>query len=431
MNPPMMSHETLDTIQRETFDYFIHEVNPLNGLIPDKTQEGSPASIAAVGLALAAYPVGVERNFLTRAEAVERTLVTLRFFRDSTQGTGVEDTGYKGFYYHFLDMKTGKRVWKCELSTVDSTFLLAGMLTAAAYFQNDSADENEIRTLADELYRRADWQWAQNGGATVTLGWKPKSGFLPYRWQGYDEALLLYLLGLGSPTHPLSDESYPAWASTYQWKKVYDHEYLYAGPLFIHQLSHIWADFRGIQDEYMRGKSIDYFENSRRATYVQRQYAIHNPNQFEEYGENCWGITASDGPGPATLQINGKKRKFFDYLARGVPDGPDDGTIAPWAVVASLPFAPEIVLPALGRFDQMNLRAGNPYGYKATYNPTFPRKPGQQTAWMSPWHLGLNQGPIVLMIENFRSGLIWRLMRKCPYLVSGLRCAGFTGGWLG
>jgi hypothetical protein len=431
MNPPMMSHETLDTIQRETFDYFIHEANPLNGLIPDKTLEGSPASIAAVGLALAVYPVGVERNFLTRAEAVERTLVTLKFFRDSTQGTGVEDTGYKGFYYHFLDMKTGKRVWKCELSTVDSTFLLAGMLTAAAYFQNDSADENEIRTLADELYRRADWQWAQNGGATVTLGWKPKSGFLPYRWQGYDEALLLYLLGLGSPTHPLSDESYPAWATTYQWKKIYDHEFLYAGPLFIHQLSHIWADFRGVQDEYMRGKSIDYFENSRRATYVQRQYAIHNPNQFEEYGENCWGITASDGPGPATLQINGKKRKFFDYLARGVPDGPDDGTIAPWAVVASLPFAPEIVLPALGRFDQMNLRAGNPYGYKATYNPTFPRKPGQKTAWASPWHLGLNQGPIVLMIENFRSGLLWRLMRKCPYLVNGLRHAGFMGGWLG
>jgi hypothetical protein len=431
MNPPLMSHETLDTIQRETFGYFIHEANPLNGLIPDKSQEGSPASIAAVGLALAAYPVGVERAFLARAQAVQRTLVTLRFFRDSTQGTGAEDTGYKGFYYHFLDMKTGKRVWKCELSTVDSAFLLAGMLTAAAYFQNDSADENEIRSLADELYRRADWRWAQNGGATVTHGWKPKSGFLPYRWQGYDEALLLYLLGLGSPTHPLSKESYPAWVSTYQWKKIYDHEFLYAGPLFIHQLSHLWVDFRGVQDDYMRGKCIDYFENSRRATYVQRQYAIDNPNQFEEYGANCWGITASDGPGPATLEAKDEKRKFYGYKARGVPDGPDDGTIAPWAVVASLPFAPEIVLPALGYFDDLKLRTGNPYGYKATYNPTFPRKPGQQTAWMSPWHLGLNQGPIVLMIENFRSGLIWRLMRKCPYLVSGLRCAGFTGGWLG
>ena len=248
------------------------------------------------------------------------------------------------------------------------------MLTAAAYFANESADEHEIRTLADELYRRADWQWAQNGGATVTHGWKPESGFLPYRWQGYDEALLLYLLGLGSPTHPLPDESYAAWTSTYQWRKVYDHEFLYAGPLFIHQLSHVWVDFRGIQDEYMRGKSIDYFENSRRATYVQQQYAIHNPGQFEDYGENCWGITASDGPGWVTRQIKGKERRFFDYLARGVPDGPDDGTIAPWAVVASLPFAPEIVLPVLRWFDDLKLRVANPYGFKATFNPTFPKR---------------------------------------------------------
>ena len=201
----------------------------------DKTQEGAPASIAAVGLALSAYPVGVERGFITRAEAAERTLATLRFFRNSPQGNGAEATGYKGFYYHFLDMKTGRRVWKCELSTVDTAFLLAGMLTAAAYFANEAADEHEIRTLADELYRRADWQWAQDGGATVTHGWKPESGFLPYRWQGYDEALFLYLLGLGSPTHPLPEESYAAWTSTYQWRKVYDHELLHSGPLFTHQ----------------------------------------------------------------------------------------------------------------------------------------------------------------------------------------------------
>ena len=431
MTQSKLTHETLDSIQRETFDYFVHEVNPVNGLVADRNREGAPASIAAVGLALTAYPIGVERGFINRADAAQRTLTTLRFFRNSSQGTDSEATGYKGFYYHFLDMKTGKRVWKCELSTIDSTFLLAGMLTAAAYFANESADEHEIRTLADELYRRADWQWAQNGGATVTHGWKPKSGFLAYRWQGYDEALLLYLLGLGSPTYPLPAESYPAWTSTYQWRKVYDHEFLYAGPLFIHQLSHVWVDFRGIQDEYMRGKSIDYFENSRRATYVQQQYAIHNPSQFEEYGENCWGITASDGPGPATRRIKGKERQFFGYLARGVPDGPDDGTIAPWAVVASLPFAPEIVLSVLRWFDELKLREAGPYGFKATFNPTFARKSAQATLWVSPYHLGLNQGPIVLMIENYRSGLLWRLMRQCPYLVRGLRRAGFSGGWLG
>ena len=430
VNQAPLSIESLGTLQRETFDYFVHEVNPVNGLIRDKTQADAPASIAAVGLALAAYPVGVERAFITRAEAIERTLATLRFFQNSHQATDPTATGYKGFYYHFLDMTSGRRVWESELSTVDTAFLLAGMLMAAAYFNHDSANEREIRTLADELYRRADWRWAQDGGATVTHGWKPESGFLPYRWQGYDEALLLYLLGLGSPTHPLPKESYSAWSSTYQWRKIYDHEFLFAGPLFIHQLSHIWVDFRGIQDEYMRGKGIDYFENSRRATYVQRQYAIYNPGQFVDYGENCWGITASNGPGCVTHRIKGHERRFFGYLARGVPDGPDDGTIAPWAVVASLPFAPEIVLPVLRWFDDIDLKLDNPYGFKATFNPTYPIESDHAPYWVSPWYCGFNQGPIVLMIENFLTGLLWRLMRDCPYLVNGLRRAGFTGGWL-
>jgi hypothetical protein len=426
----LMQVESHDALQRDAFAYFVHEVNPTNGLVADKTQEGAPASIAAVGLALASYQVGVERTFISREEAVERTLTTLRFFHDSPQGVDEDATGYKGFYYHFLDMKTGRRFGNCELSTVDSTFLLAGMLAAGAYFTNDSADEQEIRTLVDELYRRADWQWAQNGGATVTHGWKPDGGFLPYRWRGYDEALLLYLLGLGSPTHALPAESYAAWTSTYQWRRIYDYEMLYSGSLFTHQLSHVWIDFLGIQDEYMRGKGIDYFENSRRATYVQQQYAIRNPGQFEGYGENCWGISASDGPGWVTKQVKGKQRRFFDYEARGVPDGPDDGTVAPWAAVASLPFAPEIVLSALQHFDEMNLRVTNGYGYKATFNQTYPKTIGGTPFWVSRWHIGLNQGPIVLMIENYRSGLLWHLMRRCPYVVSGLRRAGFSGGWL-
>jgi hypothetical protein len=327
-------------------------------------------------------------------------------------------------------MKTGRRAWKCELSTVDSAFLLAGMLTAAAYFNHDSEPEQEIRKLADELYQRADWPWAQNGGATVTHGWKPESGFLPCRWEGYDEALLLYVLGLGSPTHPLAAEIYPAWASTYEWKKVYDTEFLYAGPLFIHQLSHLWIDFRSIQDEFMREKGIDYFENSRRATYIQQQYAIHNPLGFEGYSENCWGITASDGPGPATIKIKGVERQFFDYVARGAPFGPDDGTLAPWAVVASLPFAPEIVLPAISYFNDIRLREDNRYGFKATFNPTYSGQTESKFGWISNWHYGLNQGPIVLSIENYRSGFLWKLMRTCPYVRRGLQRAGFTGGWL-
>ncbi|HWE02335.1 MAG TPA: glucoamylase family protein [Tepidisphaeraceae bacterium] len=255
----------------------------------------------------------------------------------------------------------------------------------------------------------------------------PENGCLPYRWEGYDEALFLYLLGLGSPTHPLPTESYVKWTSTYQWRKIHGHEFLYAGPLFIHQISHIWVDFRGIQDDYMRGKNIDYFENSRRATYVQRQYAIDNPAQFDGYDEHCWGITASDGPGPATRTIKGRQRQFFGYEARGVPDGPDDGSIAPWAVVASLPFAPEIVLPALQYFETLKLRQKNRYGFKATFNATFADGSDPTQPWVSSFHYGLNQGPIVLMIENYQSGLLWRLMRQCPYLVAGLRRAGFSG----
>lgn len=423
--------DLLDRLQRVTFEYFQNEVNAANGLIADKTRVDFPASIAATGLALTAYPIGVERGFWTRAEAAERTLVTLRFFHDSPQGAAQDATGYKGFYYHWLDMETGRRAWKCELSTVDSALLLAGALTARAYFDRDTETEHAIRTVADVLYGRADWRWAQNNGPTVTHGWKPESGFLPWRWEGYDEALILYVLGLGSPTFPLPEECYPAWLSTYRWKKVYNVEFVYAGPLFIHQLSHIWIDFRDIQDSYMRARELDYFENSRRATRIQRDYAIRNPLEFEFYSERCWGITASDGPGPAALKVGGIERTFFDYLARGVPYGPDDGTLAPWGVVASLPFAPEIVLPAVRYFvDNLDLEQDEKYGFKATFNPTFPVEPGSRFGWVSPWNYGLNQGPIVLMIENYRSEFLWRLMRTCPAIVTGLRRAGFTGGWL-
>jgi len=432
-----MSGETLigdaqlEKLQHESFSYFLHEANPDNGLVIDKTAADWPASIAATGLALAAYPVAVERGFMSRGAAAKRTLTTLRFFWNSPQGPEAEATGYQGFYYHFLDMRTGRRAWQCELSTIDTALLLAGALTAGMYFEADATDENEIRSLADRLYRRADWQWAQNRGATVTHGWKPESGFLNYRWEGYDEAMLLYILGLGSPSHPLPQSCYAAWTSTYRWESYHGNDYLYAGPLFTHQLSHVWIDFRDIKDAFMRVKGIDYFENSRRATYVQQQYAMENPLTFASYSRRCWGITASDGPGPGVIKIDGIKRQFFDYVGRGVPYGPDDGTIAPWAVVASLPFAPEIVLPALDYYiNQVKLTESNPYGFKATFNPTYPLKPSNPYGWVSPWHYGLNQGPVVLMIENYRTGLLWRLMRRCSFIGSGLKRAGFGGGWL-
>ena len=422
--------ELLSDLQSDAFNYFIHEVNSENGLITDSTKGGWPSSIAAVGMALSVYPVGVERNFISREEAIERTLRKLRFFAASEQGTHANATGYKGFYYHFLDMKTGRRAWQCELSTMDSTFLFAGMLAAAAYFDRDTESENEIRRLADELYRRADWQWATGDGVTLDHGWCPEGGFLKARWDGYDEGLLANVLALGSPTFPLPPESYDADVAAYKWKKIYDYEYLSAGPLFVHQFSHLWIDFRGIQDKFMREHDSDYFENSRRATYAQREYAKRNPNGFKDYSDVCWGLTACEGPGPKELTINGVKRTFFDYVARGVPDGPDDGTLAPWAVVASLPFAPEIVLPTLEHFNEIEIGIDQPYGLEATFNPTFPDEKCRECGWVSPWHFGINQGPIVLMIENHRRDFLWTLMRSSPYIIAGLRQAGFSGGWM-
>ena len=417
-------------LQRTTVLYYLHETNPDNGLVRDKTDPAAPCSIAAVGLALATIPAIVERGVIIRRFAAKIARRRLRSLIDLPQGPEPDVAGYKGFFYHFLDIDTGRRVWNCELSTLDSAFLLAGALTCVTYFDADTEDEAEVRRLGDALYRRADWDWALDGGATLTHGWKPESGFLPHRYQGYDEGLLLYILGLGSPTHPLPPESYAGYCATYQWKKIYGREVLYSGPLFTHQLSHLWVDFRGIRDTFMRERGSDYFENSRQATFVQQEYAIRNRLGFEGYGEYCWGFTACDGPGWTTRTVNGVERQFYDYIARGAPFGPDDGTVAPWVVVASLPFAPEIVIPSVRHFAGLNLGMTSPYGFKASFNESFAVEDSPTGWWVTPHHFGIDQGPVVLMIENYRSGLIWDIMRRCTYVVEGLRRAGFTGGWL-
>jgi hypothetical protein len=428
---PSLNNLDLARLQADTFQYFLREWNPENGLVPDSTRQGAPSSIAAVAFALTVYPIGVERKYLSRKDAIKRTLKKLRFFHNGPEGKGTDAIGHRGFYFHFLDMKTGHRAWKSEISTIDTAYLLVGALTAAQYFDRETKAEREIRQLADALYRRADWHWARNGALTVTLGWKPEAGFNKHRWTGYSEALILYILALASPTFPIPAESYRTWTRTYKWKTLYGHEFLYAGPLFIHQLSHVWIDFRGIQDEYMRGKAIDYFENTRRATYAQQQYAIRNPKRFKGYCEYIWGVTASDGPGPVKRRVDGRVVRFYDYVARGIPNGPDDGTLAPWAILASLPFAPEIVLPSLKYFNQQFPELTSHYGFKCSYNPTFADSKTNKNGWVSRGYYGIDQGPIVAMIENYRTGFLWRLMRKCPYIVEGLRRAGFGGGWIG
>ncbi|NRP74764.1 hypothetical protein ILFOPFJJ_05686 [Ensifer psoraleae] len=417
-------------LQFTTLLYYLHETNPDNGLVRDKTAPDAPASIAAIGMALAATPVGVERGIIIREFAAKITRRVLRYLMELPQGPEPDASGYKGFFYHFLDIETGRRVWQCELSTIDSAFLFAGALTVAAYFDRDTPDESEIRRQATALYERADWNWACDGGPTLTHGWRPEHGFIPHRWRGYDEGLLLYLLGLGSPTHALPSESYAAYTETYQWTKIYGRELLYSGPLFTHQLSHMWVDFRGIRDEFMRQHDSDYFENSRHATFVQQEYAIRNPMNFVGYGERCWGFTASDGPGWVTREVDGVKREFFDYIARGAPFGPDDGTVSPWVVIASLPFAPEIVIPTAGNFATMSLGMTRLYGFVPSFNRTFAAEDSPTGWWISPYHFGIDQGPVVLMVENYRTGLIWNIMRRCPRVVSGLRRAGFSGGWL-
>ena len=426
--PP--TDQDLDRLRLTTLEYYVHETNPANGLIRDKTDPAAPCSIAAVGLGLAAIPVLVERGVISREFAPEIALRPLRFFHNSPQGPEPNSTGYKGFYYHFLDMKSGRRVWECELSTIDSALLFAGMLTCASYFDGDSESEAEIRRLAETLYRRADWQWALNGGAALSHGWKPETGFIPHRWTGYDEGLLLYLLGLGSPTFPLPAESYAAYCSTYQWKKIYGRELLYSGPLFTHQLSHLWIDFRDLRDVFMREHGTDYFQNSRQATYVHQEYAMRNPLEFAGYGKLCWGVTATDGPGWEKRMVDGIERQFYDYCARGAPYGPDDGTIAPWAVVASLPFAPEIVIPTVRAMVELDPGATERYGFKPSFNQTY-KAPERPTGWwVTPHHFGIDQGPVILMIENYSTGLIWNIMRRSPYVSAGLRRAGFRGGWL-
>lgn len=418
----------LDRFQRAAFSYFVEHGNAENGLVADTSRAGAPASIAVVGFALSCYPVAVERGWMARADAAARTLATLNFFWNSRQGEEPDATGYKGFYYHFLDMATGRRVWQSELSLIDTTLLLAGILTAGVYFDADTPVEAELRRCADALYQRVDWLWARGGGVTVRQGWKPRGGFLHYGWEGYSEATLLYVLGLASPSYPLPADSFEAWTATYQWENIYDTELLYAGPLFIHQFSQAWIDFAGIRDRFMREKDSDYFENSRRATLIQREYARRNPYGYPGYGKDCWGLSASDGPGSKTLRLDGRSRRFFGYVARGVPYGPDDGTIAPCAALASLPFAPELVLSALRHFCAHYPEMIEGSRLPSSFNPSLPGD--GPSGWVCEGDFGLDQGLLVLMIENYRSRLIWTLMRRCPHIGSGLRRAGFTGGWL-
>jgi hypothetical protein len=432
----------LDTVQRRTFDWFWETTNTANGLVPDRWPTKSFSSIAAVGFGLTSYLVGVERGWITREQARDRVLTTLRFFERAPRGPDATNvTGYRGFFYHFLDMERGLRFEKVELSTIDTGLLLMGVLSARQYFDRTDGGDSTVRALADSIYFRVDWPWARNGAASLTMGWHPETGFIESRWIGYDEAMLLYALALGSPTHPIGPEAWDAWTSGYKWDRFQDQEYVMFGPLFGHQYSHVWLDFRGIQDAYMRGRGIDYFENSRRATLAHRAYATANPGGWRGYADSVWGLTASDGPLDSAFVLLGRQRQFHTYWARGAGTDEinDDGTLVPTAAGGSVPFAPEIAIHAL---HAMRRQYGDPlfgrYGFVDAFNPSLTDAslkvpqgrihPG--VGWFDTDYLGIDQGPILLMIENQRTQFVWRLMRANPHLTRGLCRAGFTGGWL-
>ena len=435
-----------DTVAERTFRWFWETTDSTTGLAHDRWPKRDFSSVASIGFALTAYPIGVERGWITRKHAARRTLVTLRYLWALPQGPEQADMGgYKGFFYHFLRYEDGRRYKDVELSTIDTSLLLGGVLFAQSYYSQGDSSEVAIRAVADSIYRRVDWPWVVARAPLVSMGWTPESGFIRADWTGYNEGMIVYILGLGSPTHPLQSESWAAWSRTNQWREYRGQAHANFSPLFGHQYSHVWIDFRGIQDRWILEKGIDWFENSRRATLSQREYAIANPRGFTGYGDDIWGLTASDGPADTLVSINGRPVQLHTYWARGAsadgdPHGSerDDGTIAPTAAIGSLPFAPEVAFPAMVA---MRERYGSMlfgrYGFRDSFNPSLvtpmPVRMGRiepGLGWVAGDHLGIDQGPILAMLENYRSELVWNVMRTNPHIIRGLRRAGFTGGWL-
>jgi len=401
----------LDYVAACAFDYFIWEANPRNGLIRDRSQPFSPASVAAMGFGLTAHGIGVERCWLPRAEAAERTLTMLRTLRNLPRGESPAGAGaLRGWFYHFLDMETGTRHGRSELSSIDTALLMAGVLFAREFFDGETGLEREIRSIAEGLFNEIDWQWMLNGGGTLSHGWHPESGFIPSRWVGYNEASLLYLLALGAAKNPLPAETWSQWTAGYTWETHHGRDFVPFDPLFGHQYTQCWVDMRHINDAWMGAKGITYFENSRRATLAQRQHGVANPLGHPGYGADIWGWTACDGPG---------SKGFHGYIARGVPPIRfDDGTIAPTAAGGSVVFAPEECVAALrAMYDRHREKIWCGYGFRDAFNI--------RADWWGPDVIGIDQGPILLMIDNLQRGTAWRTMRQSAVIRRGLERAGF------
>jgi hypothetical protein len=395
----MSDEEIVDMLEEKAFRYFLDNYNHASGLILDRAsnfeeieKDYTVASIAAVGFALTAFPIGEIRSWISREEAYERTLKTLKFFRDEMYNN-------RGFYYHFIDVRTGERVWNSEVSSIDTALFLAGALFAGAYYAG-----TEVAEIAEELYRRVDFQWMLTDGGTrpnaqtLNMGWTPERGFLPYRWNSYSELMILYLLAIGSPTHPIPPETWDAWTRP---KYTYKGHTAISGdlPLFVHQYSHLWVDFRGLRDRY-----VDYFENSVQATLINRVFAHDHQGHFKTFQE-FWGLSASDGP-------NGYQA-YAPVLWR------TDGTVCLSAALASIIFTPEIVLTDLRRWlsSEHLPRIWGRYGFVDAFN--------LDRSWWDTDAIGITQGALLLALENYRSGMIWRYFKGIPYIQEAMRAVGF------
>ena len=423
-----------EELKSRTFNYFWKLADSTNFQIPDRYPTLTFSSIAATGFGLSAYITGIENKYISRQEGRDRVKKTLQILWDLPQGpesSGI--SGHKGFFYHFLNLKDAKRYKTVELSSIDTGLLMAGVLSCMSYFDDENdPTEQAIRILADELFRRVDWTWMMKDNGKMSMGWHPEKGFIESDWKGYNEAMVLLIMAMGSPTHPIPEQSWSKWCETYPVDSFYGQKNVQFDPLFGHQYSHIWIDFRDIRDSFMTANNDDYFNNSRKATLSNRAYCIANPDSWMGYGENCWGLTACDGPANKKISIDGKERKFFDYRARGAASIQivDDGTLSPTAAGGSFPFTPEESEKCLeNMWNTYHDKLIGEYGFKDAFNLTY-KDETYPDGWFDVDYLGIDQGPIILQIQNHETELIWNVMKKNPYIIAGLKKAGFSGGWL-
>ena len=386
----------LDDVQRRAVRYFVEQTEVGTGLTLDRSSvDGgigdSPSSVAATGFALTAWCIADARGWMPPGEALRQVRRTLQFLAE-------HHAHERGWFYHFVDAKTGERVWQSEASTIDTALLLQGALLAREYLQDD-----EVNALVDWIYSRIDWPWAMNDARTLTHGWRPESGFIEHRWSRYSELLGLYLLGIGAPRNPLPPESWQAWERE---PKVSfgDRTFIHCGPLFTHQYAHAWFDFRGRRDTF-----ADYWQNSIDATLAQRAWSAGQQHRYAHWSNDFWGLTASDAE--------------HGYTAWGTP-GPgeldlSDGTVVPCAPGGSLPFAPAECITALRTMRQIGgPKAWGRYGFVDAFNA--------ETGWASAEVNGINVGITLIMAENLRTGLVWRAFMLAPEVQRGMELAGFS-----